>query len=520
MASKFFIQVGDVAKPLDMAQVEQCVRWRGHMALDYLAVQTTERLVNDDQWPEGSDVLFFMQTPDGNPLVLFRGALRDPDSFAAWRGMGHRYLIAGPWERFERTPFTQTWQAFPADSERVPTGDPKEPVELSRAFLWDGKDTAQQIEAVVDLLLADQGPGDTPITPIAKGTIDAAIELAPSKIGSAFCGEVVFRSLKLLPRACFWFDYTTTAPTFHCRNFQEMDRITVPLGAAESFRAKKQTQLAFAYVRLAMKSQYAPPNVETTGNTTLTSTTVSALGDTSGISVEMSVSGNGIPDGATVVSVGSSSVVISQAASASGTGVAITFSNAPLQTVVKVAQSPNPYSGRKFGGLDHTFDDTEFWQLEQAQALADFLYQENSSAPWSGQHVLPMREEWLRQLRPGLRYCVSGAREAHATMDGVVQSVSDDFRTKRTTVVFGPPIRMGPQDALERLRGLRNLPTPAGSEKAEPAQGTIPGYTKGHEKAPANDPKQPKIPEPRDGKVVLVSQSKVLGWVDVQDGCS
>lgn len=61
-------------------------------------------------------------------------------------------------------------------------------------------------------------------------------------------------------------------------------------------------------------------NVELTGNTTSGNTTVSGLSSMSGLVVGSVISGPGIPDGATVSSVGASSVVLNVAATATRTG--------------------------------------------------------------------------------------------------------------------------------------------------------------------------------------------------------
>jgi uncharacterized protein (TIGR03437 family) len=66
-------------------------------------------------------------------------------------------------------------------------------------------------------------------------------------------------------------------------------------------------------------------NDEVTGNTTLGSTTIAGLTATTGILAGFSVSGPGIPAGAVVRSVSANSVVISTAATATATGVALTL---------------------------------------------------------------------------------------------------------------------------------------------------------------------------------------------------
>jgi len=63
----------------------------------------------------------------------------------------------------------------------------------------------------------------------------------------------------------------------------------------------------------------------TTGNTTLGSVTVTAMGSTAGLSVGMSVVGPAIPAGATVASIGSGTINLSAAANSTTTGSSLTF---------------------------------------------------------------------------------------------------------------------------------------------------------------------------------------------------
>jgi hypothetical protein len=78
----------------------------------------------------------------------------------------------------------------------------------------------------------------------------------------------------------------------------------------------------------AVLRQGAIDYLGTTGTTTSGSATLTALASTSGISAQSGVSGPGIPDGATVLTVVSaSSVTLSHTCTASGAGVAIQFRN-------------------------------------------------------------------------------------------------------------------------------------------------------------------------------------------------
>lgn len=76
--------------------------------------------------------------------------------------------------------------------------------------------------------------------------------------------------------------------------------------------------MAFAIPRIQYK------NVDTTGDTN-SNTTVSNISDTSSLEVGMFVRGSGIPDGTTVAAIGANSVTLSQAATATASGVSLAF---------------------------------------------------------------------------------------------------------------------------------------------------------------------------------------------------
>lgn len=90
----------------------------------------------------------------------------------------------------------------------------------------------------------------------------------------------------------------------------------------------------------------AVKTVETTGNLTSSSTTISNLGTTTGLVEGMIVSGNGVAGGTTVVSIntGASTMVISVAADGSGTGVSLIFAKhiVPLDaTILSITDGTN-----------------------------------------------------------------------------------------------------------------------------------------------------------------------------------
>lgn len=166
----------------------------------------------------------------------------------------------------------------------------------------------------------------------------------------------------------------------------------------------------------------------------------------------------------------------------------------PMQTEIKDAIYPAGYSGGKYGGLDVAMDATDNFTLSQGQAIAQLVFEQAENAVWSGSHQLGAL---ALDLRPGLRYNVSGSRADYESMNAPIQRVVDDFAARTTTVEFGPPSQLAAQDFLERLRDLRNLmPTLSPGEVEEQETGVTDEntYSMGNKNSDPKYSKQLKLP--------------------------
>lgn len=224
MSAQYFIRANGVDTRLDLALAEVCQCERGNQVTDWLRLQTTEEFAAADQWTPGT-IARLVMIEDHLETILFTGKFTNPAAWKEWSGEGKHYLLKGPWDRLERTPYVQSWTAF------AEIGEP-EPVEkeFARVFLWNGIGTAAQIGAVIDYLIADQAYEATlppeqraSMVPIAKGTIDANCQPRPVKAASILCSEAVIHSLRLLTmrwhggttarkRPCFIADVESRSP--------------------------------------------------------------------------------------------------------------------------------------------------------------------------------------------------------------------------------------------------------------------------------------------------------------------
>lgn len=549
MATRFAIEITNADASvtrtvLDVAQVEMCQRERGNQVADWVRLQTTEVLANADQWTSGRIGRMYMLEGEGEAEVatlLFTGKFVNPNAFTAWKGQGKRYLLKGPWERFERTPYVQPWTAY-TEVSGVTTV-----TKFARVFLWtDEVTSSDQVGLVVDYLLAD-GAGIASMLQFQKGNIDGGIKLRPAKAQSMMCSEVVLQSLRLTNDAACWFDYSFTPPKFHCRrggvregvSYGNLEQWTQPVyQESESFTASRLDELAIRYVRIALKRQEQPPPPETPrGLVTIvpgapglggvvTFATLHELGPV-GAQIPGTIAAVGLvmpPEVNGPVTLGILSPTTARVnvfVTTLGVGGHFIPDSEPLRTILPDVGYPLPLGSVKYGGIDVAYDEVDLFDEADAQELAQLIYELNSVAPWAGQHVIGRLETGVR---PGMLYNVSGSRADYAAMNGIVQSVVDDFARRTTTVTWGPPKQLAPQDLLERLRAMRDALTPVSPEElGEQETGTSAGPTYGFKKdqnSPGGtNPTMPAAPD-GDGPFVLGAKNKVLGWLQSTTDCA
>lgn len=102
----------------------------------------------------------------------------------------------------------------------------------------------------------------------------------------------------------------------------------------EKYASAEFLTWAWAYA-LGNVAVTGPTGTTTTGNTTSGSTAVSVT-STTGITVGETISGTGIPAGATVTAINGLNLTISQAATATGTGVNLTFGSTYSYTITPI----------------------------------------------------------------------------------------------------------------------------------------------------------------------------------------
>lgn len=92
---------------------------------------------------------------------------------------------------------------------------------------------------------------------------------------------------------------------------------------------------------------------------------------------------------------------------------------------------------------------------------ATAYYNALTDAQWEGDITLK-ELECSGSVAPGNRVRLTNGQAAWATMDAVVQSVTEDLDTGRTSIELGPPDVLGLDDFIGQLNRFRNRPAPTG----------------------------------------------------------
>lgn len=162
----------------------------------------------------------------------------------------------------------------------------------------------------------------------------------------------------------------------------------------------------------------AAAGVAITGNTTNTSTIISAIADTSSIVVNMPVEGSGIPEGSYVVSKTASTIVISNACTATASAIAITchYTGGPFIAMDGVDRF---YMGGNLKLLD-VYGDSAHYAVRTLLAISNFIIDGvhlgyDTKTGGTGQYY--SGEDGIHILSPS----------SHGTISNITGTSGDDF---------------------------------------------------------------------------------------------
>jgi hypothetical protein len=436
--------------------------------------------------------------------VVFRGRCMTADVSGESKGEEQVYQFAGPWSYFERITFHQRWKNFgTTPASFAATSHVRVPARFDGNNHLEYITTGQQIEEVISFVRTVAG------NVVQAGSIIPALQIPMDEKVDRKCHEIVQMMLALTPDAVVYFDYTFTPPKLHVIQRAQRVSKTLALSAKRirSLRLRRRHDLVPSAVvvnyertdtldgtPLPFYSRDAyPAGNDGTSENCLT-TTVKLFGaevvHVRGYLETLPIPIN--PDANWFIARGlpvESNGVISQFQYLSGEEPGLAHeivdgnwqrwfdggdSEAQQETFKCVytyeipgkkkdkakpgqvrinTTSIDATDGRDFKAISNSTS-AEPTPVGMAEYVARSLGRIDANTeipPYEGTVTLS-EEEALIDL--GLQHTlnISGGTNRYAAMEALVQSVSVDLESGRTTIQLGPPKHLGVPDLLEMLR--------------------------------------------------------------------
>jgi hypothetical protein len=170
------------------------------------------------------------------------------------------FSFADAWYDLENTPFMQTWKYFPIGGGAATTKS------FSRLNLFYNQSTGalvnngDQIKAIINYAISTGAN-------LQLGTVTPAFNLPVYPTKCISCAEAILLCLRPCPDAQTWIDYTTTPPTFNCK--QRSGLTTVSLAYSDGAK-HKQTDITPRpdLIASGVLIDYQKTNSETSGGNT------------------------------------------------------------------------------------------------------------------------------------------------------------------------------------------------------------------------------------------------------------
>ncbi len=419
---------------------------------DRLNLQTAEPVDAEAQWAVDGTLELFETVGAADPVRRFYGTLVDPMATGEGQPEGdierRRYTARGPWWWATQLGYAQAWRAFGTALD----------VQFPRVLLYYNAGTDDVLRDVAARIGAAGGPW-------SAGAVDARILPRAQKMQNLLCSQVIVESLKFMPDAVAWFDYTAEEnPAFHCRRAADLDTISVEAltgsaRSADGIAIGTTRAMSPRFVQITLKEQRP---VDAEGN----------LVD---------------PEDENAAPIDR-------------------FLTVPFQTALFPLGYDFAAPRAEFGGVTFGTDADEQFGVADAQQLCEQLYTAGQAITWRGEVTFTGPEPRC-ELRPGLRLNLTGGRAEWETMNALIQRVTHDVLSGRTTVSFEPPDHLAVPDLISVLRLLRGKQRPTAQEKAEQDAGESESWNFGDQEDDA-DPKKKKASERTPNTDVIIDLQK------------
>jgi len=485
-------------------------RTRSSQAPDVVTFTAPRQLDAEPLFAYGATV-----TIHRNADLWFTGRILSLPVTASDTAEDHAYRLVGPWEYLQRRNYQQDWQAWSDAGGSLET-TPKTRVILCQGL--DESDeierinSGEQIGEILDYAI-DAG------APITKGTIDPAIEIPWDEQVDLSCADAIIKLLRWSPDVVTWFDYSTAAPTLHVRTRANLETLTLAIpDAASSLSVTPRYDLRIPGVIIRYERRttnngtaYLSVENESAGDDTAYDALITTI-ELGGASA--SFTANEIETAAFPADLNDEDWWFQNVPALLEANLDPTITGAKRQkwdpsteawvdcsTAEKAAmprylvrgsvaewQSESERPERVIASLAGTeiinaYDSGVVGKINQQAVefeivatdastgtyhslssgenaeptptgLAAALYATWSHLEYDGQLTLTQRE-CPGDAHPGKALRITGGPAAWATMDTMIQTVTEDIFSGRTSVTFGPPRHLGPADLKSLLTAFR-----------------------------------------------------------------
>jgi len=461
------------------------------LSLRLVSQQADTFAFNADGEPFDSAALYAY----GDAISLYRGAVRwfhgvvvSGPRFGSPSEERHDYAAEGPWWYLERVSFQQAWRSGTLGGT------------INKSHVILGRDIDNNFVSVGEVVgeVLDHAIGLGAPIAYVQAELDALAAKPPTDAPVDIThGEAIRRMLRWMPDVSTWFDYAPETPVLHFT--RRADAVAVQhacTGApAERIDIAERSDLVrsgvvIAYERIdeidgeripILQEDAYPPGTELGFDTlALTININGAQLATQSQAVEVALlqdyEGTGFWRAHIPALMGKSNLSV-ETGTVSGPpydyyivsgsvpewtnkdAVAVEFTaelswTEPNETEVKRAEHSVT--------LVTTNAETKTYTREISYAppdpfptgLAQAMHEALSVVHWHGSFTMS-EEECSGGVSPGSVLNLSGGLAAWASMRAVVQQVAFDIDSGATTIGFGPPEHLGPQDAIALLNANR-----------------------------------------------------------------
>lgn len=223
--SDWTITYGGVEKSLaSWGEGTTVARRRANMAVDVCTISVPGPMDGTPAFAYGQPVVIQRDRVWGagsysGGTIWFMGKAANPRSVGSGREERINYQIKGPWWDLERLVYQQQWH-ITVDGSTF-SGVPASDCFLFRDWTGAWRNAGQQCSDIIAWAISC-GVG------VQAGTIDPTLPMWPYEVRDITCAEAINMSLRLVPDAVCYFDYSFSPPKLHIRQLANLTNVAVP----------------------------------------------------------------------------------------------------------------------------------------------------------------------------------------------------------------------------------------------------------------------------------------------------